>query len=283
VYSLLGVNQASAVVIAYFVETYRLSVERASLVIAMKRLVKPNDFLLKQLIRLSDETLHKPSKTDRISSNRFANVLNFVNGIGTRRPVPLANNARMIILNLFVGTHDVATDVVQMGKNRITRLLDLDGRDYNDARYREVGIEVTSIGPYRHVSYDLESLIEICVSFVGDCLKNGERLLLVRKENQCLADVVMAAYIMESHDVSVEEALMATIERRCVYIGVNYVQFLFYYEEKLRRRKQKIMQQITEDAFYFPNCDKHIQQYIQNMSTNPKQLCFLRVSMETSV
>ena len=272
IYSLLGVNQAPAVIIAYFVDTYRLCVERAALVVAM-------NFLLRQLIRLSDDTLRKRPKNDHIArpidqNGRLKNALNFVNGVGIRRPVREVKGARMIIFNLFVGTIDVASDVMQIAKHHISHIFDLSGNDHDNARYPE--LQVTSIGPFQNVSFNLEALIEICVTFIGDRLKGGERILVLGKENESLADAVIAAYIMESHAVNVEEALYAITERRCVYLGVNYLKFLFYYEGKLRRRKQKTLQQLSHDTFYSFHCDTSLLEDVN-------RLCFLNVRKETSV
>ena len=284
--SLLGVNQAAAVVIAYFIETHRISLERASLIVAMKRLVSPNRFLLKQLVRLSDNVLSNKVGDNAIDlENRFKNALEFVNGVsssnvGGRSIRRSLNDTRMITYNLYVGNESVTKDVVQLAKHHISHLLDLRGTDYVDSWYQQVEgfkpIKSTSIGPYENVSFDLDSLIELCVAFIGDCLHRGERLLVFGKERECLVNVVITAYIMESHGVSVEEALIAASDRS--YLGVNYLRYLFAYERKLSDRKEKHLQRNVNKSFYFPtNCDT------TKTLNELYGLSFLRISKETSL
>ena len=288
VYSPLGVNQASAVAIAYFVETYRLSVERAALVVAMKRLVKPDDYLLSELVRFSDETLTKQPDHQRMDGVRtsergakISNALNLVRGIpGTRRTAPYVKDMRMIIFNLFMGTLESASDAIRIAKNNITHLLVMDTSDgkmfFDCGRYRQVGIAVTGVGSVQSVSNDLDSLVELCVSFIGDRLKNGERVLVVSEDDERLAGTVVAAYIVESHGVSVQEALRVITERRSLSLGIDYVQFLFDYEDKLQRRKCKTLQQVTDATFYRGRCNANLLEHLHSLS-------FLRVCRETSV
>lgn len=286
--SLLGVNQAAAVVIAYLIETYRISLERASLIVAMKRLISPSRFLLKQLVQLSDAVLGSKVGNGAIDlEKRFHKTLEFVNGVGSGHVGSPSirssfNGARMITYNLYVGNETVITDVVQLAKYHISYLLDLRGTDYVDSWHQGVeglkSIKSASIGQHENVSFDLDSFIELCVSFIGDCLQRGERLLVFGNKRECLVNVVITAYIMESHGVSVEEALKATTDRRCIYLGVDYLRYLFAYEKKLSDRKEKRLQRDANKSFYFPS-DYNTTKKLNKLDG----LNFLRISKETSL
>lgn len=277
VYSILGVNQAPAVVIAYLIETFCLSVERASLVLAFKRLIKPSDPILVHLIRLNDLILRKKSRNvdeghtvER--SKRLRDVLNLVNGVDANPLVCPPLEARMILFNLFVGTDKSASDLQNIHQNHITHVLNLCGENTNRRqKYRDMGIGLTTIETTRDFSFDVESLVEMCVALISDCLKRGERLLIYGRERESLVFTVMTAYVMKSHSVSLEKALAAITERRCVYLGVNYLLFLFRYEQKMHQR----LQAGVDQTFYFPHCDFKLK--------SPHELLTIRFSMETSV
>ena len=277
IYSLLGVNEASAVVIAFMVETYRLSVERAALVVAMKRIVCPDNFLLRQLIRFSNDALTKYLKVDNVPRNvdrntRFSRILHLINGVGFHRSNAYVRDMKIITFNLFLGTRETASDVIQIARNNITHVLDLGGGENVDRRYHELGIRVTCIGSFENVSNNLNSLVEICVSYIDDRLRSGEKVLVLNKENGCLGELLIAAYIVESHAANVEEALRAIAQKRCLRIDVKCIQFLLDYEEKLRQRRHKALRQLADDTFYFKQCE-----FPQD------DLYFLKVCRETSV
>lgn len=254
IYSILGVNQAPAVVIAYFIETFILSVERSSLALAFKRLVKPSDYILEQLIRLSDCVLDK--KLNRIAesvatSERLQKVLNLLNGVDVVRHLFYPkSDVRMIQFNLFVGSETFANSFEEIHQNGITHVLNLCEENVNPSMYDRMEIGLTIIETTRDFSFDMDSLVEMCVALITDRLKCGERVLVNGKESRSLVFTVVTAYFMKSYNISLDMALIEITKRRRVYLGVKYLLFLLNYEKKLQKRNQTVV----DDPFYMPYC-----------------------------